>query len=277
MWGGFKRQDVALHFKHLSLFIDVINFLLHHLMWHVWLQMWAQKLPAARCLWGQQQWFGPVWPCFLALGSHQTPPVIQSNFTLIPAHQWALFSIWRNPTPLISDTAPYWNCGRRGLEEMDGSERAAVSSNCKILVILDSGSWLMGLIWRLPPFGPPFNTGGREEGITDHSEEGLRQGRWHPDAVEPDILETVYKKTLSFINRSHCFSFILGILIHILNSDFIFLHVALFYIVMWQSQIFFFFCPIHTWINLWKVNRTNRKNYKTVHTHPCITVFAFFI
>lgn len=87
------------------------------------------------------------------------------------------------PRPKLRSEGPAsrGSCG----EEMDGSKRTAVSSNCKILVILDSGFWLMGLIWRLNSFGPPLNTGGREEGITDHSEEGLRHGRWRPDVVEP--------------------------------------------------------------------------------------------
>lgn len=67
--GGSKKQDVTPHFKHLSLFIDVINFLLHHLMWHVLLQMCAQKKkkpPHYRLALR----VGPVWPRFLAPGSH---------------------------------------------------------------------------------------------------------------------------------------------------------------------------------------------------------------
>lgn len=129
------------------------------------------------------------------LGSGVSPQL--SYVVLIPSQQWASFqplfpSAPRDPTSLISYTAPYRSCSRRGLraggscgEEMDGLERTAVSSNCKILVILDWALWLMGLIWRLNSFGPPLNMGGREGGITDHSQEGLRHGRWRPDVVQP--------------------------------------------------------------------------------------------
>lgn len=144
--GGSKKQDVAPHFKHLSLFFDVINFLLHHLMRHVLLQMCAQKkkkpspLPAGfegrTCLTS-------------VLGPRVSPQL--SCVTLVPSQLWASFqplspSAPRDPTSLISYTAPHRSCGRKGPasrgscgEEMDGSKRTAVSSNCKILVILDSG------------------------------------------------------------------------------------------------------------------------------------------
>jgi len=62
------------------------------------------------------------------------------------------------------------SCG----EEMDGSEPTAVSSNCKILVTLDCGLWLMELIWRLPSPGPPLSSGGREGRTVDP---GRRWGR----------------------------------------------------------------------------------------------------
>ena len=52
------------------------------------------------------------------------------------------------------------SCG----EEMDGCEPTAVSSNCKILVTLDSCLWLMELIWRLPSLGLPLSSGGRGGG-----------------------------------------------------------------------------------------------------------------
>lgn len=39
-----------------------------------------------------------------------------------------------------------WSCGVR---EIDGPQLHLVSSNCKILVTLDSGPWLMELIWKV--------------------------------------------------------------------------------------------------------------------------------
>ena len=62
---------------------------------------------------------------------------------------------------------------------MDGSEPTAVSSNCKILVTLDSGLWLMELIWRLPSLGPPLSSDGREEKEqqTRGEEEGRERGK----------------------------------------------------------------------------------------------------
>lgn len=65
------------------------------------------------------------------------------------------------------------SCG----EEMDGSEPTAVSSNCKILVILDSGLRLMELIWRLPSLGPPLSAGGREERTADLVSQGGTERR----------------------------------------------------------------------------------------------------
>lgn len=169
--------------------MDVINFLLHHLMWHVLLQMCGQKLPAARtCL---TLFFcsgiSPELPCDtvqrhsykVSNGSFFFFFLVTLSFSTPRSHSRFLHGLrlklrWERPT-----------CGGSCGEEMDGSGRTAVSSNCKILVILDSASWLMGLIWRLPSFGPPLNTGGREEGITDHREEGIGQGRWRPDVAEP--------------------------------------------------------------------------------------------
>lgn len=152
-----------------------------------------KRTPAARWRWGQWKWLRAFWPavpqpscgtvqchsatksavvfvCCLVTLSISTMPSHPSHFL----HGLRL-KLWRERPA----------CGGACGDEMDGSERTAVSSNCKILVILDSDLWLMGLIWRLPRFGPSLNTDGREEGITDHWEEGLRQGGWRPDVVEP--------------------------------------------------------------------------------------------
>lgn len=118
--GDFKRQDVAKHFKHLSLFMDVINFLLHHLMWHVLLQMCAQKNSPLHAGVEVSE-SGSELPDLLSLLNHNRP-VEQSNVTLIQSQQWSLFVVWSlfpsapcHPTPLISYTASDWSRGGRGL------------------------------------------------------------------------------------------------------------------------------------------------------------------
>lgn len=50
------------------------------------------------------------------------------------------------PPSLSSALMNRWSCGVR---EIDGPQLHLVSSNCKILVTLDSGPWLMELIWRV--------------------------------------------------------------------------------------------------------------------------------
>lgn len=161
-------QDVAPHFKYLSLFIDVINFLLHHLMRHVLLQICTKKIPVA--LRSLKEAVRPVWSSFLALGSPQNCPVSLWNQVSSGLCSSRSFHQHHAIPPLSFPTRPPTRavvggaCKQRIMWRRDGWLEAAVSSNCKILVILDSGLWLMGLIWRLNSFGPPLNTGGREEG-----------------------------------------------------------------------------------------------------------------
>lgn len=140
-----------------------------------------KKLPAARWRWGQWKWLRAAWPAFFA---RPQPPcgTVQCHSDTKSAVVFVCCLVTLSISTMPSHPSHFlhglrlklWcGCGACG-DEMDGSERTAVSSNCKILVILDSGLWLMGLIWRLPRFGPPLNTGGRE-GIGNHG--SLRGGR----------------------------------------------------------------------------------------------------
>lgn len=118
--GDFKRQDVAQHFKHLSLFMDVINFLLHHLMWHVLLQMCAQKAPRCTLPLSSVKVSQSCLTCFLCLTTTVlwSSPMslwykVSSGLCLLFGHSFHQHHAI--PPPLISYTASDWSCGGRGL------------------------------------------------------------------------------------------------------------------------------------------------------------------
>lgn len=103
-----------------------------------------------------------MWVCLCLCVGQQVSGMV-CVFVWVFVAEYVLYSglvCYGLPLPLSSALMNRWSCGVR---EMDGPQLHHVSSNCKILVTLDSGTWLMELIWKVDSLShthilssPPF-------------------------------------------------------------------------------------------------------------------------